>query len=71
MLRLFQAKPDPIDIEGISRYFHPDFNTTMLRSSAYDAIYLDLEIRRRLPLATLDDDLRRTAKILGVGLLGA
>jgi predicted nucleic acid-binding protein len=40
------------------------------RLTSYDAIYLDLAIRRNLPLATLDDDLRKTAKKLGVGLLG-
>lgn len=38
--------------------------------TSYDAIYLDLAIRRDLPLATLDDGLRKTAKKLGVGLLG-
>jgi predicted nucleic acid-binding protein len=40
------------------------------RLTSYDAIYLDLAIRRRLPLATLDGDLRKTAKKLGIGLLG-
>jgi len=40
------------------------------RLTSYDAIYLDLAIRRSLPLATLDDDLRKTAKKLGVALLG-
>jgi predicted nucleic acid-binding protein len=40
------------------------------RLTSYDAIYLELAIRRSLPLATLDDDLRKTAKKLGVGLLG-
>ena len=40
------------------------------RLTSYDAIYLDLAIRRGLPLATLDDDLRRTAKKVGVSLLG-
>jgi predicted nucleic acid-binding protein len=40
------------------------------RLTSYDAIYLDLAIRRSLPLATLDEDLRKTAKKLGVGLLG-
>ncbi len=39
------------------------------RLTSYDAIYLDLAIRRSLPLATLDDDLRRTARKVGVGLL--
>ena len=40
------------------------------RLTSYDAIYLELAIRRSLPLATLDDDLRKAAKKLGVGLLG-
>ena len=40
------------------------------RLTSYDAIYLDLAIRRSLPLATLDDDLRKTARKLGVSLLG-
>jgi predicted nucleic acid-binding protein len=38
--------------------------------TSYDAIYLDLAVRRNLPLATLDDDLRKSAKKLGVRLLG-
>ena len=40
------------------------------RLTSYDAMYLDLAIRRSLPLATLDNDLRRTARKLGIGLLG-
>jgi predicted nucleic acid-binding protein len=36
------------------------------RLNSYDAIYLELAIRRSLPLATLEDDLRKTAKRLGV-----
>jgi len=40
------------------------------RLTSYNAIYLDLAMRRNLPLATLDDDLRKTAKKLGVRLLG-
>ncbi|MEX2315791.1 MAG: type II toxin-antitoxin system VapC family toxin [Pirellulales bacterium] len=38
--------------------------------SSYDATYLDLAIRRKLPLATLDEPLRKAAKKLGVKLLG-
>jgi predicted nucleic acid-binding protein len=41
------------------------------RLTSYDAIYLDLAIRRSLPLATLDDDLRKAARKLGVALLGS
>jgi predicted nucleic acid-binding protein len=39
--------------------------------SAYDAAYLELAIREGLPLATLDDDLRRAAPAAGVMLVGA
>ena len=39
--------------------------------SAYDAAYLELAIREGLPLATLDDDLRRAASSAGVPLVGA
>jgi predicted nucleic acid-binding protein len=38
--------------------------------SSYDATYLDLAHRRKLPLATLDEPLRKAAKKLGVKLLG-
>jgi predicted nucleic acid-binding protein len=37
--------------------------------TAYDAAYLELALRETLPLATLDNDLRRSAEIAGVGLL--
>lgn len=38
--------------------------------TSYDAAYLELALRRQLPLASLDDDLRRAAAKLGVKLLG-
>jgi predicted nucleic acid-binding protein len=38
--------------------------------TSYDAIYLDLAVRRDLPLATLDAALRKAAGNLGVKLLG-
>lgn len=38
--------------------------------SSYYAAYLDLALRRQLPLASLDDDLRRAATKLGVVVLG-
>ena len=37
--------------------------------SEYDAAYLDLALRRGLPLATLDAELRRSAKATGVALV--
>lgn len=38
--------------------------------TSYDAAYLDVALRHRLPLASLDDDLRRSAKTLRIKLLG-
>ena len=38
--------------------------------TSYDAVYLELALRRHLPLATLDDQLRKAAKKLDVKLLG-
>ena len=37
--------------------------------SAYDAAYLELAIRRKLPLATRDEGLKRAAALLAVDLL--
>ena len=37
--------------------------------SGYDAAYLELALRQGLPLATLDEQLRRAAKTTGVVLL--
>ncbi len=38
--------------------------------TVYDATYLELALRRSLPLATLDGDLRKAAQAEGVPLLG-
>lgn len=38
--------------------------------TSYDAAYLELAMRRDLPLATLDEDLRTAASAAGVELLG-
>lgn len=38
--------------------------------TVYDATYLELALRRQLPLATLDKELRSAAKQEGVQLLG-
>jgi predicted nucleic acid-binding protein len=40
------------------------------RLSVYDAAYLELAQRRRLPLASLDADLIKAARALGMALLG-
>jgi len=38
--------------------------------SSYDASYLELALREGLPLATLDDAIRRAMKQTGVSLVG-
>lgn len=38
--------------------------------TSYDAAYLELAIRRQLPLASLDADLRAAAKRAGIKVLG-
>ena len=40
------------------------------RLTLYDAAYLELAQRRKLPLATLDQDLMSAGKALGIALLG-
>jgi predicted nucleic acid-binding protein len=42
---------------------------TDYRLSGYDAAYLELAIRKGLPLATLDDELRRAAIAANVDLV--
>ncbi|MGO8813205.1 MAG: type II toxin-antitoxin system VapC family toxin [Terriglobia bacterium] len=37
--------------------------------TAYDAAYLDLALRRHLPLATADDDLKKAAVAAGIEVL--
>ena len=36
---------------------------------AYDAAYLDLALRKKIPLATADDDLRKAARAEGIAVL--
>ena len=40
------------------------------RLTVYDAAYLELAQRRKLPLATLDEDLVKAARALGTTVLG-
>jgi predicted nucleic acid-binding protein len=40
------------------------------RLTIYDAVYLELALRRSLPLATLDSELRVAATVSGLRLLG-
>ncbi len=59
----------PIDVDAAT-FTHVLSETLQLarryRLSAYDASYLELALRTALPLATLDEDLRRAAEKAGV-----
>jgi predicted nucleic acid-binding protein len=70
-ITLVQSFNLEVDQEASGRAFSdvlPLCRTHQLTS--YDAIYLDLAVRRKLPLATLDEPLRRAAKKVGVKLHG-
>ena len=43
---------------------------SQFKLTVYDAAYLELAQRRRLPLASLDQDLRTAAKASGIDVLG-
>ncbi len=70
-IALIESLNIELDYEAPDRAFRdilPLCRTHQLTS--YDAMNLDLAIRRQLPLATLDEPLRKAAKKLGVKLLG-
>jgi predicted nucleic acid-binding protein len=63
--------PIAIDAETDQRAWTATLSLAIDRKlTVYDAAYLELAKRRRLPLATLDNDLRRAATAEGVHLLG-
>lgn len=56
-----------VDAAPLSRVFGWVFLEARQQGlTAYDAAYLELALRRGLPLATLDDPLRKAARDLGV-----
>lgn len=59
-----------VDMPGTERILTTVFQlATTYRLTAYDASYLELAQRRNLPLATLDEGLRKACKATGVALL--
>lgn len=69
-LRRVASFPISIDIMPIGRAFDQILSVGRQHElTAYDAAYLELALREALPLATLDDDLRRSANTAGVGLV--
>jgi predicted nucleic acid-binding protein len=72
VLTQLAALPLSVDPDTLS---HAWSETTALadrfRLTLYDACYLELALRRHLPLASLDGDLRAAARALNIPLLGA
>ena len=71
----FIADLGKLDIEGDDEAPNRAFTNLLPlcrahRLTCYDAMYLELALRRDLPLATLDEDLRKAAKLLGLRALG-
>jgi predicted nucleic acid-binding protein len=68
-LAILGSFPITIDDETTSRAWGDTLNLARTQGlSAYDAAYLELAMRRGLPLATLDAKLRAAAEAVGVGL---
>ncbi|MFZ3238457.1 MAG: type II toxin-antitoxin system VapC family toxin [Stellaceae bacterium] len=65
-----QALRIAADVESAARVFSDVHRLALThRLTSYDAAYLELALRRSLPLATLDDDLIRATKAAGVTVL--
>ena len=67
---------DVLEGSSVTTDFHPDHRTTLSLARAhgltfYDALYLELALRRQATLASLDDALMRAADAQGVPLLRA
>ena len=63
--------PIEVDADTLARVWTDTLALAdQLRLSLYDACYLELAQRRRLPLATLDKELRAAARKLDMPLLG-
>ena len=70
-LQLLSLLDIQVDDEAARRAFDHILPLARRHSlTSYDAAYLDLAIRRQLPLASLDDDLRQAAVRLGLAVLG-
>ncbi len=66
-LAFLTSLPITVDDETNARAWSDILNHARShRLSAYDAAYLELALRRGLPLATLDDDLKKATAAVGI-----
>jgi predicted nucleic acid-binding protein len=72
LAELLRGLPIEIDAETAGQAWDAvEAIAEKFRLTSYDAAYLELAQRRDLPLATLDQEMRRAGRALGVDLLGA
>jgi predicted nucleic acid-binding protein len=68
-LSLLRTFPITVDDETTTRAWSETLNLARSQAlSVYDAAYLELAMRRGLPIATLDDKLKAAATAVGVSL---
>jgi predicted nucleic acid-binding protein len=69
---LTRLKALPITVEARDLWANVDLEAQARKwkLAAYDAAYVDLALRKGIPLATTDDDLRRVALGQGAKVLG-
>jgi predicted nucleic acid-binding protein len=71
LLKTLEALPITLDDETNLHAWTTTLSLARAHSmTAYDAAYLELAMRRDLPLASLDDKLKAAAKAVGVPLYG-
>jgi predicted nucleic acid-binding protein len=64
----------PIDVDADTNLHAWSDTLNLARGhqlTAYDAAYLELAIRRNLPLATMDAELKKAARAVGVEIFGS
>jgi predicted nucleic acid-binding protein len=70
VLQRISVLPIAIDIIQIDAVFGKILSVARQHQlTEYDAAYLELAVRERLPLATLDNGLRRAARNAGISLV--
>jgi predicted nucleic acid-binding protein len=63
--------PITVDVETDRQAWGPTLELSVRhRLTLYDAAYLELALRRKLPIATLDAELRAAAEAEGIVVLG-
>ena len=68
-LRRLQALPSQVEHVDLWANVALESQARRWNLPAYDAAYIDLALRKKLPLATADDDLKRTANAEGIQVL--